>query len=203
MTKIKKVVINILNETEKKDIKIDKVILAGGSCNIPYIKTLAQKLFKTVAEKYENPELLISKGAMMHANDILYDKKHLLIDVVPLSFGIENYYGSVDYIIYKNTSMPTHKEIYYTTSKDYQTSIKINVVQGEERDIKKARSIGKFDLTNITKQKAGKPKIKIVFEVDSNGILTVSATDVSNGCIKKNYNKRDRSKKDCIIKRTT
>lgn len=183
--KIKKVVTNVLDETEKKDIKIDKVLLAGGSCNIPYIKTLAQKLFKIVAEKYENPELLISKGAMMHANDILYDRRHLLIDVVPLSFGIENYYGSVDYIIYKNTSMPTHKEIYYTTSKDYQTSIKINIVQGEENDIKKVRSIGQFDLTNITKQKAGKAKIKIAFEVDSNGILTVSATDISNGSSKK------------------
>ena len=133
--KIKKVATNILDETEKEYIKIDKVILAGGSCNIPYIKILAQKLFKTVAEKYENPELLISKGAMMHANDILYDRVHLLIDVVPLSFGIENYYGSVDYIIYKNTSMPTHKEIYYTTSKDYQTSIKINVVHRERKMI--------------------------------------------------------------------
>ena len=161
---------------------IDEVILVGGSTRIPAIQQVVEKFFGKAPSKGVNPDEVVAVGAAIHGGVLSGDVKHvLLLDVVPLSVGIETLGGVMTKLIEANTTIPTRKSETFSTAADNQPSVEINVLQGERPMAKDDKLLGKFHLDGIAPAPRGIPQIEVTFEIDANGILNVTAKDKATG----------------------
>jgi molecular chaperone DnaK len=161
---------------------IDEVILVGGSTRIPAIQAIVEKFFGKAPSKGVNPDEVVAVGAAIQGAVLTGDVKDvLLLDVTPLSLGIETYGGVMTKLIESNTTIPTKKSEVFSTAADNQPSVQINVLQGERPMARDNKQIGVFHLDGIPSAPRGVPQIEVSFDIDANGILKVSAKDKATG----------------------
>ena len=174
-----------LKDAGLKPEQIDEVVLVGGSTRIPKVRELAQGLFKRTPQADLNPDEVVALGAAVQANILgggsEATKEMLLLDVTPLSLGIEVAGGVTDKIILRNSTIPASATQFYTTQVEGQTNVAIHVLQGERELAKDCRSLARFDLKGIPPMVAGMPRIEVKFLIDANGILHVSAREQRSG----------------------
>jgi len=162
--------------------KIDKVILVGGSTRIPKVQEIVQEITKLSPDKSVHPDEAVSLGAAIQGGIISGDVKDvLLLDVTPLTLGIETLGGIKTPLIEKNTTIPTKKSQTFSTAADNQPAVTINVLQGEREMAADNKSLGSFDLVGIPPAPRGVPQIEVTFDIDANGIVNVSAKDLGTG----------------------
>jgi molecular chaperone DnaK len=161
---------------------IDEVILVGGSTRIPKIQEEVKKFFGKEPNKGVNPDEVVAIGAAIQGAVLTGEQKDvLLLDVSPLSLGIETLGGVTTVLIPRNTTIPTKKSETFSTADDNQTTVEIHVLQGERQLARDNRTIGKFQLTGIPPAPRGMPQVEVTFDIDANGILHVSAKDKASG----------------------
>jgi len=161
---------------------IDEVILVGGSTRIPRIQEEVQKFFGRAPSKGVNPDEVVAIGAAIQGGVLTGEVKDvLLLDVTPLSLGIETMGGVSTVLIESNTTIPSKKSQVFSTAADNQPSVEIHILQGERAMAKDNRTIGKFHLDSIPPAPRGRPQIEVIFDIDANGILQVSAKDKDTG----------------------
>ncbi len=161
---------------------IDEVILVGGSTRIPKIQAIVQEFFGSEPNKSVNPDEVVAIGAAIQGGVLAGEVKDvLLLDVTPLSLGIETLGGVTTVLIPRNTTIPTKKSEVFSTAEDNQTTVEIHVLQGERQMATDNRTIGKFQLTGIPPAPRGLPQVEVAFDIDANGILHVSAQDKATG----------------------
>ena len=171
-----------LRDSELDPNQIDEVVLVGGSTRIPKVQELVQGLFGREPHKGVNPDEVVAVGAAIQGGVLAGDVKDvLLLDVTPLTLGIETLGGVRTALIDRNTTIPTRKTQTFSTAADNQTSVEIHVLQGEREMANDNRSLGKFHLVGIPPAPRGMPQIEVTFDIDANGILNVSAKDVATG----------------------
>jgi Fe-S protein assembly chaperone HscA len=174
-----------LKDAGLKPEQIDEVVLVGGSTRIPKVRRLVQDLFGRVPHTDLNPDEVVALGAAVQANILgggsEITKEMLLLDVTPLSLGIEVAGGVTDKIILRNSTVPASATQQYTTQVDGQTNIAIHVLQGERELARDCRSLARFDLKGVPPMPAGMPRIEVKFLIDANGILRVSAREQRSG----------------------
>ena len=174
-----------LKDANLKPEQIDEVVLVGGSTRIPKVRALVQDLFKRVPHTDLNPDEVVALGAAVQANIIgggsEATKEMLLLDVTPLSLGIEVAGGVTDKIILRNSTIPASATQFYTTQVDGQANVAIHVLQGERELAKDCRSLARFDLKGIPPMTAGMPRIEVKFLIDANGIMHVTAREQRSG----------------------
>src|SRR5262252_8372378 len=162
--------------------EIDEVILVGGSTRIPKIQTIVKDYFGKEPNRSVNPDEVVAIGAAIQGAVLTGEQKDvLLLDVTPLSLGIETLGGVTTVLIPRNTTIPTKKSETFSTADDNQTTVEIHVLQGERDMARDNRTIGKFQLTGIPPAPRGMPQIEVTFDIDANGILHVSAKDKATG----------------------
>jgi len=161
---------------------IDEVVLVGGSTRVPLVRRRVQELFGKTPHSQLNPDEVVALGAAVQAHILAGGITNmLLLDVTPLSLGIETLGGIVSVLISRNTTIPTNARELFTTSVDGQRVVDMHVVQGEREVAKDCRSLARFELSGIDPMPAGMPKIEVVFLIDANGILGVTATELRTG----------------------
>lgn len=171
-----------LNDSGLKPSEIDEVLLVGGSTRIPAIQQLVEKFFGKVPSKGVNPDEVVAVGAAIQGGVLTGEVKDvLLLDVTPLSLGIETMGGVMTKLIESNTTIPTKKTEVFTTAADSQPSVEIHVLQGERPMAAGNKTIGRFHLDGIPPAPRGVPQIEVTFDIDANGILHVTAKDRGTG----------------------
>lgn len=161
---------------------INEVILVGGQTRMPKVQEIVKEIFGKEPQKGINPDEVVALGAAIQAGVILGEVKDiLLLDVTPLSLGVETLGGVMTKIIERNTTIPTRRSQIFTTAADNQTSVTIHVLQGEREMAKDNRTLGRFELIGIPPAPRGVPQIEVTFDIDADGILHVSAKDLATG----------------------
>ncbi|WP_417223430.1 molecular chaperone DnaK [Amphritea sp.] len=171
-----------LKDADLSAADIDEVILVGGQTRMPLVQKKVTEFFGKEARKDVNPDEAVAIGASIQAAVLAGDVKDvLLLDVTPLSLGIETMGGVATPVIEKNTTIPTKKSQVFSTAEDNQTAVTIHVVQGERKQASGNKSLGRFDLADIPPAPRGMPQVEVTFDIDANGILNVSAKDKATG----------------------
>ncbi len=171
-----------LSDAGMKATDVNEVILVGGSTRIPAIQQIVEKFFGKAPSKGVNPDEVVAVGAAIQGGVLAGDVKDvLLLDVTPLSLGIETLGGVMTKLIESNTTIPTRKSEVFSTASDNQPSVEIHVLQGERPMAKDNKTIGRFHLDGIAPAPRGVPQVEVTFDIDANGILNVSAKDKGTG----------------------
>ena len=171
-----------LNDSGLSASEIDDVILVGGQTRMPMVQQTVADFFSKEPRKDVNPDEAVAMGASIQGAVLAGDVKDvLLLDVTPLTLGIETMGGVATPLIEKNTTIPTKKSQVFSTAEDNQTAVTIHVVQGERKQASSNKSLGRFDLADIPPAPRGMPQIEVTFDLDANGILNVSAKDKATG----------------------
>jgi molecular chaperone DnaK len=171
-----------LKDADLNPSDIDEVILVGGQTRMPMVQSKVAEFFGKEPRKDVNPDEAVAMGAALQGAVLSGDVKDvLLLDVTPLTLGIETMGGVATPLIEKNTTIPTKKSQIFSTAEDNQTAVTIHVVQGERKQAAENKSLGRFDLADIPPSPRGMPQIEVTFDLDANGILNVSAKDKATG----------------------
>ncbi|MDY0371563.1 MAG: molecular chaperone DnaK [Sphaerochaetaceae bacterium] len=174
--------LNALKDAGLSPKDIDEVILVGGSTRMPAVQALVKEIFQKEPHKGVNPDEVVAMGAAIQGGILGGDVKDvLLLDVTPLSLGIETLGGIATKLIERNTTIPTRKSQIFSTAADGQTAVSIHVLQGEREMASQNRTLGNFDLIGIPSAPRGVPQIEVTFDIDANGIVHVSAKDLGTG----------------------
>jgi molecular chaperone DnaK len=173
---------NALKDAKLDSSKIDEVVLVGGSTRIPAVKELVKKILGKEPNQTVNPDEVVAVGAAVQAGVLAGEVKDiLLLDVTPLSLGVETLGGVTTRIIARNTTIPTKKSEVFSTAVDNQPNVEIHVLQGEREFARDNKSLGTFRLDGILPAPRGVPQIEVTFDIDANGILSVTAKDKGSG----------------------
>ena len=173
---------NALKDADMDVSKIDKILFVGGSTRIPIVQEMVKKLTGKDGDKSVNPDEAVALGAAIQAGVLAGDVKDvLLLDVTPLSLGIETLGGVLTQLIERNTTIPTKKSQIFSTAADNQSAVTIRVAQGERPMFNDNKTLGQFDLMGIPPAPRGVPQVEVTFDIDANGILSVSAKDLGTG----------------------
>ena len=171
-----------LSDAGKTAADISEVVLVGGSTRIPVVQETVTKFFGKEPHKGVNPDEVVALGAAVQAGVLSGDVQDMvLLDVTPLSLGVETLGGVMTALIPRNTTIPSRKEEVFSTAEDSQTKVEIHVLQGERAEASNNRTLGRFHLEGIMPAPRGIPKIKVIFDIDANGILSVTAKDEATG----------------------
>ncbi len=171
-----------LADAKKSPDQIHEVVLVGGSTRIPLVQETVKKFFGKDPHKGVNPDEVVAIGAAVQAGVLAGDVKDLvLLDVTPLSLGVETLGGVMTTMIQRNTTIPTQKKEIFSTASDSQPSVEIHVLQGERTEARYNRTLGRFHLEGIMPAPRGVPKVEVTFDIDANGILSVHAKDTATG----------------------
>lgn len=174
--------INALKDAGLSASEIDEIILVGGSIRIPAVQALVKEIFGKEPNKSVNPDEVVAVGAAIQGGVLAGDVTDvLLLDVTPLSLGIETLGGVMTKLIERNTTIPTRKSQVFSTAADNQTTVSVHVLQGEREMASANRTLGRFDLVGIPSAPRGVPQIEVTFDIDANGIVHVSAKDLGTG----------------------
>ncbi|GBC78643.1 Chaperone protein dnaK2 [bacterium HR08] len=171
-----------LADAKMTERDIDEVILVGGATRIPAVQQLVRRLLGKEPNQSVNPDEVVAIGAAIQAGVLAGEVKEvLLLDVVPLSLGVETLGGVMTKIIERNTTIPVRRTEIFTTAEDNQTAVDIHILQGEREMARDNRTLGRFRLEGIAPAPRGVPQIEVTFDIDANGILHVSARDKATG----------------------
>ncbi|HTK09609.1 MAG TPA: molecular chaperone DnaK [Ktedonobacteraceae bacterium] len=175
-------VVKALSDANMRPAEVNEVVMVGGQTRMPAVQTMVRRIFDREPNRGVNPDEVVAIGAAIQAGVLTGDVKDvLLLDVTPLSLGIETLGGVFTRLIERNTTIPTQKSQVFSTASDSQPSVEINVLQGEREFAKDNRSLGSFILDGIPPAPRGVPQIEVTFDIDANGIVNVSARDKGTG----------------------
>jgi molecular chaperone DnaK len=182
MERVKKPFQTALDDAKLKVTDLDEIILVGGSTRMPQVQELVRKLGGKEPNRSVNPDEVVAVGAAIQAGVLGGEVKNIvLLDVTPLSLGVETQGGIFDKLIDRNTTIPTRKSRTYTTATDNQPEVEIHILQGERPMARDNKSLGRFHLSGIPPAPARIPQIEVTFDIDANGILNVSALEKGTG----------------------
>jgi molecular chaperone DnaK len=175
-------VLQALKDAKLQPSQIDEVVLVGGSTRVPKVRELVKQIFNKEPHQGVNPDEVVAIGAAIQGSVLAGDRKDvLLLDVTPLTLGIETEGGVMTALVERNTTIPATKKNTFSTAADGQTAVTVRVFQGERKMAAQNRLLGEFNLEGIPPQPRGVPQIEVKFDIDQNGILSVSARDQSSG----------------------